>query len=211
MNTETLSFGLEVKQHVAAAERNRRPIADVLEGVLPQQGLVLEIGSGSGQHVSYFARRMPGLDWQPSDYDQVAVASIDAYRHETRLKNIREPQLIEARSRTWGKGYVDAVVCINLVHMAGWSVTEGLFDGARRHLQVDGVLYVYGPFKQNGGFTSQSNAELDAHLRARSPYWGLRDLEAVVALGTARGLVLEQLKDMPGNNHSLVFRKTAEN
>lgn len=211
MNLEALSFGLGVKQRVATAERNRYPIAELLKRVLPDSGLVLEIGSGSGQHAVHFAREMPYLEWQPSDYDQVAVASIEAYRADSRLKNLREAQLLEARSRTWGKGYVDAVVCINMVQSTGWAVTEGLFDGARRHLGMDGLLVVYGPFKQNGGFKSQSDEELDAKLRARSPYWGLRDLEAVAALGMARSLEVEQVVDMPDGDLALVFRKIAKN
>jgi len=95
--------------------------------------------------------------------------------------------------------------------MTNWSVCEGLFDGARRHLRPEGVLFLHGPFKQGGGFDSQGNAELDARLRAKNADWGLRDLEAVAALGTARGLLVEQVIDMPGNELAAVFRRSADN
>jgi cyclopropane fatty-acyl-phospholipid synthase-like methyltransferase len=209
--TSARAIGLSVKQHAPAADRNKGPIASVLRRVLPDFGIVLEIGSGTGQHVAHFARELPGVVWQPSDYDQVAVASIDSYRRELSQTNLREPLLLEVRKRTWGHGLLDGVVAINLVHVTSWSVCEGLFDGSRRHLRPHGVLFLYGPFKQNGGFTSRENAELDAALRARNPDWGLRDIEAVSALGAVRGLNAEQVIDMPGGDLGVVFRKQADN
>src|SRR5690349_2884199 len=129
----TRTIGLSVRQHAPHADRNKGPIVDVLRRVLPDVGMVLEIGSGTGQHITHFAREFPGVEWQPSDYDQVAVASIESYRRESRLPNVREPLLLEVRKRTWGNGLLDAVVAIDLVHVTSWSVCEGLFDGARRH------------------------------------------------------------------------------
>jgi cyclopropane fatty-acyl-phospholipid synthase-like methyltransferase len=207
----TRTIGLTVRQHAPHADRNKGPIVDVLRRVLPDVGIVLEIGSGTGQHITHFAREFPGVEWQPSDYDQVAVASIESYRRESRLPNVREPLLLEVRKRTWGNGLLDAVVAIDLVHVTSWSVCEGLFDGARRHLKPSGVLVMYGPFKQEGGFQAPENATLDAALRAKNPDWGLRDLEAVAALGMARGLLVEQVVDMPANNVAVVFRKQADN
>jgi hypothetical protein len=207
----TRTIGLTVRQHAPNADRNKGPIVDVLRRVLPDVGIVLEIGSGTGQHVTHFAREFPGVEWQPSDYDQVAVASIESYRREARLPNVREPLLLEVRKRTWGHGLLDAVLAIDLVHVTSWSVCEGLFDGARRHLKPNGVLVMYGPFKQEGGFSSPENAALDAALRARNPDWGLRDLEAVAALGVVRGLLVEQVVDMPADNLAVVFRKQADN
>jgi cyclopropane fatty-acyl-phospholipid synthase-like methyltransferase len=183
----------------------------VLRRVLPEVGVALEVGSGSGQHALHFAREFPGVQFQPSDYDQVAVASIDSYRRESRLRNLREPLLLEARQRTWGHGLLDAVIAINLVHVTNWSVCEGLFDGARRHLKPEGVLFLYGPFKQGGGFASPASAELDTALRDRNPDWGLRDLEAVAALGNVRGLLVEQVVDMPAESLGVVFRRQADN
>lgn len=199
-------IGLSVKQHAPQADRSKGPIVDVLRRVLPDRGIALEVGSGTGQHVIHFARQFPGIVWQPSDYDQVAVASIESYRHEARLANVREPLLLEVRKRLWGHGLLDAVLAVNLVHVTSWSVCEGLFDGARRHLRPGGVLFLYGPFKQNGGFASSDNAQLDAALRRRNPDWGLRDIEAVVALGMARNLVVEQATDLPAGQLGVVFR-----
>lgn len=211
MNFSARAIGLSVKQHAPQADRSKGPIVDVLRRVLPDYGIVLEIGSGTGQHVMHFARELPGIEWQPSDYDQVAVASVDSYRREARLPNLREPLLLEVRKRTWGNGLLDGVLGINLVHVTSWSVCEGLFDGARRHLRPDGVLFLYGPFKQGGGFESAEDEALDAALRARNPDWGLRDLEAVVALGRVRGLIVEQVVDMPGGDLGVVFRKQIDN
>jgi hypothetical protein len=211
MHFSARAIGLSVKQHTPQADRSKGPILEVLSRVLPDIGIVLEIGSGTGQHVMHFGRQMPGIVWQPSDYDQVAVASIDSYRQEAKLSNVREPLLLEVRKRTWGHGLLDGVLGINLVHVTSWSVCEGLFDGARRHLRPEGVLFLYGPFKQNGGFTSPASEQLDAALRSRNPDWGLRDLEAVAALGTVRGLIVEQVVDMPGGDIGVVFRKQADN
>ena len=203
--------GLTAKQHAPRADRSKGPIVEVLRRVLPDHGIALEVGSGTGQHIAHFARAFPYLEWQPSDYDQVAVASVDSYRREARVPNLRECLLLEVRQKIWGHGLLDAVLAIHLVHATSWSVCEGLFDGARRHLRPGGVLFLQGPFKQGGGFDSPENERLDAQLRARNPDWGLRDLEAVAALGTARGLLVEQVIDMPGHELATVFRKSPDN
>lgn len=201
------TIGLTAKQHAPHADRNKAAIVDVLRRVLPSLGIVLEVGSGTGQHIVHFARAFGTLEWQPSDYDQVAVASIESYRREAGLTNLREPLLLEVRKRLWGHGLLDAVLATDLVHVTSWSVCEGLFEGARRHLKPDGVLTVCGAFKQRGGFCSERHASLDASLRARNPDWGLRDLEAVAALGMARGLHVEQVTDLPCGDVAAVFRK----
>jgi hypothetical protein len=203
-------IGLSVKQHAPQADRSKGPIVEVLKRVLPDAGIALEVGSGTGQHITHFARQFPGVIWQPSDYDQVAVASIEGYRRESRLSNVREPLLLEVRKRIWGHGLLDVVLAINLVHTTSWSVCEGLFDGARRHLRASGVLFLYGPFKQNGDYTSTENARLDVALRSRNPDWGLRDIEAVVALGSVRNLLVEQAVDLPGGQLGVVFRKQTD-
>lgn len=203
--------GLSAKQHAPHADRNKGPIVDILRRVLPDTGIALEVGSGTGQHILHFAREFPTLEWQPSDYDQVAVASVDSYRRESRARNLREALLLEVRKKVWGHGLLDAVLAIHLVHVTSWSVCEGLFDGARRHLRPGGVLFLQGPFKQGGGFDCPKNAQLDALLRDKNPDWGLRDLEAVAALGTARGLLVEQVIDMPDNELATVFRKNPDN
>ena len=203
--------GLSAKQHAPHADRSKGPIVEILRRVLPDTGIALEVGSGTGQHIVHFASTFPALEWQPSDYDQVACASIDSYRREARVKNLREPLLLEVRQKIWGHGHLDAVLAINLVHVTSWSVCEGLFDGARRHLRPGGVLFLQGPFKQGGGFDSPESARLDAMLRDKNPDWGLRDLEAVAALGTVRGLLVEQVIDMPGGELATLFRKSVDN
>ena len=203
-------IGLSVKQHAPQADRSKGPIVEVLKRVLPDSGLALEVGSGTGQHITHFARQFPGVVWQPSDYDQVAVASIESYRREAKLENVREPLLLEVRKRIWGHGLLDVVLTINLLQVTAWFVCEGLFDGAKRHLGPAGVLFLYGPFRQDGGYTSADNARLDAALRSRNPDWGLRDIEAVVALGSVRNLMVEQAIDLPGGQLGVVFRKQAE-
>jgi cyclopropane fatty-acyl-phospholipid synthase-like methyltransferase len=203
--------GLSAKQHTPHADRSKGPLVEILRRVLPDTGIALEVGSGTGQHIVHFATAFPTLEWQPSDYDQVACASIDSYRREARMKNLREPLLLEVRQKVWGHGHLDAVIAIHLVHVTSWSVCEGLFDGARRHLRPGGVLFMQGPFKQGGGFDSPENARLDATLRDKNRDWGLRDLEAVAALGTARGLLVEQVIDMPGGELATVFRKNVDN
>jgi SAM-dependent methyltransferase len=203
--------GLTAKQHAPHADRSKGPIVDILRRVLPDTGIALEVGSGTGQHIVHFAREFPSLEWQPSDYDQVAVASVDSYRRDARVRNLREPLLLEVRKKLWGHGLLDAVLAIQLVHVTSWSVCEGLFDGARRHLRPGGVLFLQGPFKQGGGFDCPKNAQLDGMLRGKNPDWGLRDLEAVAALGTARGLLVEQVVDMPDNELATVFRKNPDN
>jgi SAM-dependent methyltransferase len=202
------TIGLTPKQHAPRADRTKGAIVTLLSRVLPEQGVVLELGSGTGQHIVHFARALPGLVWQPSDYDQVAIASIDSYRLEAGLPNVREPLLLEVRKRFWGHGQLDGVLATDLIHVTSWSVCEGLFDGARRHLRPHGVLVVCAPFKQRGGFSTEEHARIDAALRARNPDWGLRDLEAVAALGTARGLLVEQVVDLPDGEIAAVFRKS---
>ena len=204
-------IGLSAKQHAPHADRNKGAIVDLFRRVLPSRGVALEVGSGTGQHIVHFARSFPDIEWQPSDYDQVAVSSIDSYRREARLPNLREPFLLEARRRVWGHGRVDAVLAINLVHATSWSVCEGVFDGARRHLKNGGVFFLCGPFRQRGEFCSESGEQEHAMLRARNPDWGYRDVEVMAAFGMARGLVVEQVGDMPGGDLALVFRARPNN
>jgi SAM-dependent methyltransferase len=201
------TIGLSPKQHAPHADRSKGAIVDLLRRVLPESGVVLEVGSGTGQHIVHFARELPGLSWQPSDYDQVAIASIETYRRDAALKNVREPLLLEVRKRLWGHGLLDAVLATDVIHVTSWSVCEGLFEGARRHLKPGGVLVVCAPFKQRGDYCLDAHGILDASLRSRNPDWGLRDLEAVAALGTARGLLVEQVVDLPEGSVAAVFRK----
>jgi SAM-dependent methyltransferase len=192
------------RPHVA---RNRDPILDVLRGVLPPQGLVLEIASGSGEHAAYFAEKMPTLTWQPTDPDSDALASIGAHRAAVSAPNLLAPLQLDVTAETWPVQYANAIVCCNMIHIAPWAACEGLIAGAERVLPVGGVLYLYGPYKIGGRHTAPSNAAFDADLRARNPQWGIRDLDAVVALAESRGLARLDTIEMPANNLSTIFRR----
>lgn len=198
-----------MKRDAPATRRNREPILAVLRAVLPPRGTVLEIASGTGQHVAYFAQALPGLTWQPSDPSPEARASIAAWAGEARLANLRPPLAVDASTGQFGLADLAGILAINMLHIATWSAAEGLMAGASGALAPDGVLYLYGPYKRSGRHTAPSNAGFDDDLRGQDPAWGVRDLEAVVALAGAAGLALDRLVDMPANNLSVVFRRTA--
>ncbi|MFT4069865.1 DUF938 domain-containing protein [Paraburkholderia sp.] len=199
----------DARQHSPSAERNRDAILAVLRDVLPATGRVLEIASGTGEHAVWFAGALPGLDWQPSDADADARASIAAWAAHAGLPNLRAPLALDVRQPDWGAAALDAVVCINMLHISPWGAAQALFDGAGRRLVDGGVLYLYGPYKRGGAHTAPSNDAFDHWLKSRNPEWGVRDMEAVVALGEAAGLACEKAVAMPANNFSLVFRKRA--
>lgn len=187
--------------------RNRDPILAVLEPYLPERGLVLEVASGSGEHVVHFARHRPALTFQPSDPDPSARASIDAWVQSSGLTNVRPALALDVMDAPWPVTDIAAIVCINLVHISPWRATEALIAGAARQLPPAGILYLYGPYKRGGVHTAPSNAQFDASLRTWNPAWGVRDLEAVAALGVAVGFSEPSITSMPANNLSLVFRR----
>lgn len=195
------------KQHAPAAERNREPILEVLSDCLPASGLVLEIAGGTGEHAVWFAERLPGLTWQPSDPDPSALASIAAWVAEAGLENLRPPIRIDVREGDWGIAAADAIVCINMIHISPWAATEGLLDGAARLLPAGAPLYLYGPYRRGGAHTAESNEAFDQSLRARNPEWGVRDLEAVTEAAAVRGLSFERAVPMPANNLSVILRR----
>ena len=190
-----------------AAERNKDPILGVLSRVLPSHGLVLEIASGTGQHVIHFAEALPGLNWQPSDPDAELRRSIALRMQDAHLPNIREPVELDVMRQRWPLPSADAVVAINMIHVAPWAATLALFEGAKAVLSPQGVLFLYGPYRRFGGHTSPGNAQFDLDLRAQDPEWGLRDMEAVTEVATGAGFTLAEAVAMPANNFSLVFRR----
>ncbi|WER49363.1 DUF938 domain-containing protein [Cupriavidus sp. WKF15] len=190
-----------------ATERNREPILAVLRNVLPAKGTVLEIASGTGQHAVHFAAALPGLTWQPTDPDAAARASIAAWIAHAGLANVRAPLALDVCTQPWGIEAADAVVCINMIHIAPWAAAQALFAGAGRLLEAGGVLVLYGPYRRGGAHTAPSNAAFDAQLRAADPDWGVRDMEDVIALGEAQGMRCDAPVAMPANNFMLVFRK----
>ncbi|KFG91599.1 SAM-dependent methyltransferase [Sphingobium herbicidovorans NBRC 16415] len=194
------------KRHAPATERNRDAILAVLREELPASGLVLEVASGSGEHAVHFAAALPALDWQPSDPDPAALASIEAWRVEARCSNLRPPIRLDAAA-DWPIRQADAILCINMAHISPWEATVGLMRGAGRLLPLSGLLYLYGPFLRQDVETAPSNLAFDASLKSRNPQWGLRRMEDVVAAAAVEGLVFQKLVEMPANNLSLLFRK----
>lgn len=190
--------------HVA---RNAGPIAEVLAGILPERGLVLELASGTGEHILHFAREFPDLLWQPSDPEPAALRSIGAWRAESGLFNLLPPVSLDVRAAGWPVTQADALLCINMIHISPWSATAGLMRGAGRLLGQGAPLFLYGPCRRDGIATAPSNEAFDESLKERNPEWGLRDLEAVAAEAEKAGLVLERVVEMPANNISAVFRK----
>ncbi|KMS55656.1 MULTISPECIES: DUF938 domain-containing protein [Sphingobium] len=194
------------KRYAPATERNRDAIVAVLRDQLPSSGLVLEVASGSGEHAVHFAVAFPSLDWQPSDPDPAALASIAAWRAEADLLNLHPPILLDAAG-DWPIAQADAILCINMTHISPWAATLGLLKGAGQALPPGGLLYLYGPYICDGVDTAPSNLAFDASLKARDPRWGLRRLEEVVTAADVQGLRFDRLIDMPANNLSLLFRK----
>lgn len=199
-----------------AFHRNHQAIRAVLQRFLAgQSGDVVEAGSGTGQHVVDFARRMPEIVWWPSDLNEQHLKSIAAWRAHAGLLNIRPPLRIDLSDPAWcsemhdgsGPTKLRAVFCANVIHIAPWRVAEGLFAGAARYLQADGRLFLYGPFKRDGEHTAISNAVFDSSLREANPEWGVRNVEALQELAANGGLVLAEIAEMPANNLILVFER----
>ncbi|KAA2242229.1 DUF938 domain-containing protein [Salinarimonas soli] len=190
-----------------SVQRNREPILAVLRGVLPPTGLVLEVASGTGEHAVHLAGALPGLRWQPTDADPAALRSIAAHRARAGLPNLLPPIPLDAAGAWPADLRADAVVSINMIHIAPWAATHGLMAGAAAVLPPGGVLYLYGPFREDGVATAESNEAFDLDLRARDPAWGLRDLDAVAGLAERHGLALAERIAMPANNLSVVFRR----
>jgi cyclopropane fatty-acyl-phospholipid synthase-like methyltransferase len=190
-----------------AVARNRDPILAVLREVLAAPGTVLEIASGSGEHAVHFASALSHLVWQPTDPDAEARRSIAAHAARAQLPNLLPPLALDAAAAAWPVTQADAIVSINMIHIAPWSAAEGLMAGAARLLPPDSPLYLYGPFREHGRHTAPSNAAFDESLKARDPAWGVRDLDEVVALAGRHGLALSRTVAMPANNLSVVFRR----
>jgi hypothetical protein len=197
--------GAEVKRHAPATARNRDVLAETLSHLLPVKGLVLEVASGTGEHIVHFAKLFPALTWQPSDPDPIALASINAWRAESDVPNVRPAILLDA-SADWPISQADAVICINMTHISPWAATVGLLHKAKRLLPPSAVLFIYGPFNQHGVPLADSNAAFDTSLRQQNPEWGLRYVEDIVEEADKIGLRLHQVIAMPANNLSLIFR-----
>jgi hypothetical protein len=197
-------------RHAPATLRNRDPILSVLRRVLPDRGVVLEIASGTGEHVVYFAPRMPDLDWQPSDIEPDALESIAAWSGVAGTTNLRPAIRLDVREPLRNMSALEgttAIVSINMIHIAPWTACEGLMGVADAVLGPGGILFLYGPFRQNGRHTAPSNVSFDEDLRARDPAWGVRDLSEVAEVARAHDLVHVETVPMPANNLSVVFHR----
>lgn len=189
-----------------SVQRNREPILKVIRTVLPDSGLVVEIASGSGAHAAWFAPRLPGLRWQPTDGDPESAAHIEQWRTECGATNLLPPIHLDAAA-VWPIERADAVVCINMIHISPWESTLGLLAGAGRALRPGGVLYLYGPYRINGQQTAPSNARFEGWLKSLDERFGVRDLGEITAIAQTHGLRLTEKIAMPANNFSVVFEK----
>jgi hypothetical protein len=194
-----------------AFHRNHEPIWQALAPYLAEaRGDLLELGSGTGQHAVTYAARTPAITWHPSDLQEPHLASIAAWRAHAGLTNVAPPQRIDLTDAGWTwtpGGVLTAMLCVNVLHISPWSVSQNLISGAGRLLAPNGRLFVYGPFMRNGAHTAASNAEFDASLRARNPAWSVRDTRDLAALGADNGLALADILPMPANNFVLVFAR----
>jgi hypothetical protein len=187
--------------------RNRDFILDVLRDVLPMTGVILEIASGSGEHIVHFAKNLPALVFQPSDPQPDALQSIAAWVKATGVSNVRAPVALDASDAVWPIASADGIICINMIHISPWEATVGLIKGAAAILPPTSPLYLYGPYIREGLATAPSNQAFDRSLRDRNPNWGLRDLEAVAAIAQSVGFSAPVITEMPANNLSMVFRR----
>jgi hypothetical protein len=217
-----MSFS-DARQSAPATQRNREPILNVLRQVLPPEGTILEISSGTGEHAIFFAPQLAPRLWLPSDPNPQARASIAAWRQQSSATNLYLPIALDVHAPVWAveqtplpdelqgldlrQNPIRAIVNINMIHISPWSATLGLMAGAARLLPGGGVLYLYGPYRREGEHTAPSNAAFDQSLRMQNPEWGVRDLEAVVEVAEAAGLSCVSIWEMPANNLSVVFRK----
>ena len=199
----------DARRFAPAVARNKAAITEALARHLPASGLVLEIASGSGEHALHFAAHFPALSFQPTDPDAAALTSIAAWQAEAQLPNLQPPLALDVMADAWPVQEADAVLCINMIHIAPWEATAALMRGAARVLPRDGILFLYGPFKQGGQHTTPSNAEFDASLRAQDAQWGVRDLGAVAEIASAAGFAAPVVEEMPANNLSVIFRRLA--
>ena len=190
-----------------AAERNKEAILEALKVCVPSAGKVLEVASGTGQHIVHFASVLDSLDWIPSDPDPDFRVSIQARMDRAKLTNIKSPLDLDVMTRPWPVTQVDMVLCSNMVHVAPWEAAQELIKGSEDVLSDVGILFLYGPYRRHGSHTAPSNESFDRQLRQKNSAWGVRDLESLEKLGQSVGLFLDEVVEMPTNNFGLIFRR----
>jgi hypothetical protein len=205
----------DTRQYAPATQRNREVILEVLSQVLPANGTILEVASGTGEHAIFFAPSLMPRRWLPSDPNPQLRASITAWAEHFPCDYLESPLELDVNMPVWPveqNALIDlpiaAIVNINMIHISPWSACLGLMAGAGRILPSDGILYLYGPFKQDGQHTSPSNATFDESLRMQNPDWGVRELAEVVAAAQAQNLEFQKIYQMPANNLSVVFKRS---
>ena len=197
--------------HSPAADRNKEPILHRLRGILPACGTALEIASGTGQHVAWFAAALPEWTWQPSEADAAMLPALAERIAQSGLANVRPPVRLDVLAPQWPSAAApfsqrfDAVYCANMLHIAPWQTCAALMQGAARHLAPGGLLVTYGPYFEEGVPAAPSNVAFDQDLRGRDSAWGIRRLEEVAAQARHAGLALRERHAMPANNLLLVF------
>lgn len=200
-----------LKQYAPATQRNKEYILEVLLRFLPPSGNILEIASGTGEHSIFFAPKFSPRQWLPSDPNPTARNSIEAWKQESSIDNIQSPLNINAASLSWGIGKqklnITAIVNINMIHISPWSACLGLMEGAKRILPSGGILYLYGPYKQEGKHTAPSNESFDRSLQSQNTEWGVRNLEDVIKAAQDQELIFQEKIEMPANNLSVIFEK----
>tara|TARA_B100001057_G_scaffold447049_1_gene486196 strand:+ start:709 stop:1320 length:612 start_codon:yes stop_codon:yes gene_type:complete len=199
--------------YAPATERNRDAILAVLQNYLPNQGTVLEIASGTGQHAVFFAHHLTQRYWLPTELDPTNLASIAAWLEDADAANLLMPRQLDVRDPAWLidcdlPAPISAIVNINMLHISPWSCCEALFAGAAKVLNQFGAVMLYGPYKRGGLHTAPSNAAFDGQLRSQDSAWGVRDVEAVVDVAVEQGFACQSVIEMPANNLSVVFDKT---
>lgn len=202
---------MDARQYAPATQRNREPILKVLAKIIPVNGNVLEIASGTGEHGVFFAEQLELSFWVPSDPNPESRSSIIAWKNFTGIDNLELPLSIDVTQAEWQKQLnskkIDVIVNMNMIHISPWSACLGLISGASKLLSTGGILYLYGPYKRDGKHTAPSNASFDLALRDRNPEWGIRDLEEVIKVAATVDLELQEVVEMPANNFSVVFSR----
>jgi hypothetical protein len=196
------------RRHAPASARNREPILAVLRQILPERGRVLEVASGTGEHVCHFAAALPALVFQPSDKDPEALESVAAWIHASGLTNVLAPLSVDVEVEDWEIDLApfDALLNVNMIHISPFAACVGLLRGAGRLLAAGSPLCLYGPFKRGGHHTAASNEAFDQSLRGRDARFGVRDLDDVIACANEHGLSLDRVVEMPANNLCVVLR-----
>lgn len=201
------------KPYSESCDQNKAPILSVIEKYFSRpDATVLEIGSGTGQHASYFPKQLSYLNWQPSDIES-NIQGIEAWRLSAQLTNVYPTKILDVMQSLWPIESAEYIFSANTLHIMSWAAVEAMFAGIRSILKPNGLFCVYGPFNYNGQFTSASNTQFDQWLKSRDPKSGIRDFEALCALGTQESVhpQLKLINDhaMPANNRILVFQSHA--